>query len=165
MISIDKQIIIFIVITLINVILSTAKSILTVKSSREVASLINAISYGFYAMVVKQMATVSLEVVVIATVGCNLIGVYFSMWLLDKFKKDVFWKVTVIPENVHVKEIKNKLVENKLGFNEYNVNTKYGEQTVLDIFSQDRNSSKKIKEILNENGKMKYHVSEIGKQL
>ena len=97
----------FATITLINVILFTAKSILTVKSSREVASLVNAISYG----------------------------------------------------------LKNKLVENKLGFNEYNVNTKYGEQTVLDIFSQDRNSSKKIKEILSENGKMKYHVSEIGKQL
>jgi len=71
--------IIFFIITLVNVILSTVKSILTVKASRKVAALINAIAYGFYAMVVKQMATVSTSTVVIVTVLCNLIGVYFSM--------------------------------------------------------------------------------------
>ena len=163
--TIEKQIIVFSIITLINVILSTAKSILTVKSSRKVAAWINAISYGFYAMVVKQMSTVSVEVVVIVTVIANLIGVYFSMWLLDKFKKDVFWKITIIPENSAFQNIKKELVENKLGFNEYEVNTKYGDQKALDVFSENQESSKKIKEILKRNGKVKYHISEIGTQL
>lgn len=163
--TIEKQIIVFSIITLINVILSTAKSILTVKSSRKVAAWINAISYGFYAMVVKQMSTVSVEVVVIVTVIANLIGVYFSMWLLDKFKKDVFWKITIIPENSAFQNIKKELVENKLGFNEYEVNTKYGDQKALDVFSENQESSKKIKEILKRNGRVKYHISEIGTQL
>ena len=162
---IEKQIIVFSIITLINVILSTAKSILTVKSSKKVAAWINAISYGFYAMVVKQMSTVSVEVVVIVTVIANLIGVYFSMWLLDKFKKDVFWKITIIPENSAFQNIKKELVENELGFNEYDVNTKYGDQKALDVFSENQESSKKIKEILKRNGKVKYHISEIGTQL
>lgn len=163
--TIEKQIIVFSIVTLINVILSTAKSILTVKSSRKVAAWINAISYGFYAMVVKQMSTVSVEVVVIVTVIANLIGVYFSMWLLDKFKKDVFWKITIIPENSAFQNIKKELVENKLGFNEYEVNTKYGDQKALDVFSENQESSKKIKEILKRNGRVKYHISEIGTQL
>lgn len=163
--TIEKQIIVFSIITLINVMLSTAKSILTVKSSRKVAAWINAISYGFYAMVVKQMSTVSVEVVVIVTVIANLIGVYFSMWLLDKFKKDVFWKITIIPENSAFQNIKKELVENKLGFNEYEVNTKYGDQKALDVFSENQESSKKIKEILKRNGRVKYHISEIGTQL
>lgn len=163
--TIEKQIIVFSIITLINVILSTAKSILTVKSSRKVAAWINAISYGFYAMVVKQMSTVSVEVVVIVTVIANLIGVYFSMWLLDKFKKDVFWKITIIPENSAFQNIKKELIENKLGFNEYEVNTKYGDQKALDVFSENQESSKKIKEILKRNGRVKYHISEIGTQL
>lgn len=163
--TIEKQIIVFSIITLINVILSTAKSILTVKSSRKVAAWINAISYGFYAMVVKQMSTVSVEVVVIVTVIANLIGVYFSMWLLDKFKKDVFWKITIIPENSAFQNIKKELIENKLGFNEYEVNTKYGNQKALDVFSENQESSKKIKEILKRNGRVKYHISEIGTQL
>lgn len=161
----DKAIIIFSIITLINVVLSTAKSILTVKASKGVAASINAVSYGFYAMVVKQMATVSIEVVVIATVICNLIGVYFSMWLLDKFKKDLFWKITVIPATEDFAEIRKELVENDLGFNEYKVNTKYGNQMALDIFSHDQSKSKKIKNILHKYNKMKYHIQEIGNQL
>jgi len=161
----NTTIVTFFIITLINVILSTVKSILTVKSTRGVATAINAISYGFYAMVVKQMATVSTEIVVIATVLCNLIGVYFSMWLLDKFKKDMLWKITVIPQTKSFQSIRKELIENKLGFNEYQVNTKYGNQMALDIFSESQAESKKIKEILDGKGKMKYHILEIGKQL
>ena len=161
----EKTIIIFFIITLINVILSTIKSILTVKASRGIASLINAISYGFYAMVVKQMATVSLEIVIISTVICNLIGVNFSMWLLDKFKKDVLWKITVIPQTKFFENIRAELVLNDLGFNEYPIVTKYGNQMALDIFSNNQNESKKVKEILSENGKMKYHILEISQNL
>lgn len=146
-------------------VLSTAKSILTIKATRKVATLINAISYGFYAMVVKQMATVSLEVVVIVTILANLVGVYFSMWMLDKFRKDVFWKITIIPETKHFENIRKELVENKLGFNEYEVNTRYGNQKALDVFSENTTASKKIKEILSDNGNVKYHISEIGTQL
>lgn len=161
----DKTIIIFSIITFINVILSTAKSILTVRATRGTAALINAISYGFYAMVVKQMATVNVEIVVIVTVLANLVGVYFSMWLLDKFKKDVFWKITVIPETEDLYNIREELIENGLGFNEYSLNTKYGNQVALDIFSQNQEKSKKIKEILSRRTKVKYHIQEIGKQL
>ena len=161
----EKTIIIFFIITLINVILSTIKSILTVKASRGIASLINAISYGFYAMVVKQMATVSLEIVIISTVICNLIGVNFSMWLLDKFKKDVLWKITVIPQTKFFENIRAELVLNNLGFNEYPIITKYGNQMAFDIFSNNQNESKNVKEILNRNGKMKYHILEISQNL
>lgn len=161
----DKTIIIFSIITLVNVILSTAKSILTVRASRKVAAVINAFSYGFYAMVVKQMATVNLHSVVIITVICNLIGVYFSMWILDKFKKDVFWKITVIPEMSSFSSIRSELIDNDLGFNEYYVNTKYGNQIALDIFSQNQEKSKKIKEILKKYDKVKYHIQEIGNEL
>lgn len=163
--NIDAEILLFAIITLINVVLSTAKSILTIKASRKVAALINAVSYGFYAMVVKQMASVSLEAVVIITVLANLIGVYFSMWLLDKFKKDVFWKVTIIPKNENFADIRKELVENELGFNEYEVNTRDGNQKALDVFSENTAASKKLKEILNKYGNVKYHISEIGNQL
>ena len=161
----DKAVIFFCIITLINVILSTTKSVLTVRSTKGVATLINAIAYGFYAMVVKQMATVSTEMVVIATVGANLIGVYFSLWLLDKFKKDVLWKISVVPKVGNLKSIKRDLKACGLGFNEYSLSTKYGERFALDIFSESQAESKKIKEILELNGKVKYHVLEIKNQL
>jgi uncharacterized protein YebE (UPF0316 family) len=163
--TMSTTIIIFFIITLVNVILSTVKSILTVKASRKVAALINAIAYGFYAMVVKQMATVSTSIVVIVTVLCNLIGVYFSMWLLEKFKKDVLWKITVIPKIDAADTLKAKLIENGLGFNFYPINTKYGSQIGFDIFSATQEESKIIKDILQEVGMIKYYILEIDKQL
>lgn len=160
----DKAVIMFATMTLINVILGTAKSILTIKASRVTAAIVNAIAYGFYAMVIKQMVSFDLNIVLTVTILANLIGVYFSMWLLDKFKKDVFWKITVIPENSQFKRVRKELVENGLGFNEYKINTKYGEQMALDIFSANQSTSSKIKKILSE-GKIKYHIQEIGNQL
>lgn len=161
----NTAIIIFFIITLINVVLSTVKSILTIKASRGVATLINAITYGFYAVVVKQMATVDTQTVVIATVVCNLIGVYFSMWLLDRFKKDMLWKITVIPKTDRAERLKERLIENGLGFNLYPINTRYGSQIAFDIFSSSQDESKIVKNILQEIGTVKYHVLEIGKQL
>lgn len=161
----NTTIIIFFIITLVNVILSTVKSILTVKASRKVAAFINAIAYGFYAVVVKQMATVSTSTVVIVTVLCNLIGVYFSMWLLEKFKKDVLWKITVIPKIDAADALKAKLIENGLGFNFYPINTKYGSQIGFDIFSATQEESKIIKDIFQEVGMIKYYILEIDKQL
>lgn len=161
----DKATVIFFIITLINVVLSTMKSVLTVKASRTSAALINAIAYGFYALVVKQMASVDITTVVLMTVISNLIGVYFSMWLLDKFKNDMLWKITVIPEADKTEGIKEGLVNAGLGFNEYQVNTKYGNQSALDIFSQTQAESKQIKDILKDGGRVKYHISEIRNQL
>ena len=84
-------IIIFTVCSLVNVILSTMKTILTVRSTKVVASVVNAVTYGFYAIVVKQLASLDLTVTVIVTIATNLIGVYLSMWLMDKMKKDCFY--------------------------------------------------------------------------
>ena len=88
-------IIIFTVCSLVNVILSTMKTILTVRSTKVVASVINAVTYGFYAIVVKQLASLDLIVTVIVTIATNLIGVYISMWIMDKMKKDCLWKISV----------------------------------------------------------------------
>lgn len=161
----EKTIMIFFAITLINVVLSTIKSVLTVRSTRSVAALINAVAYGFYAMVVKQMATVDLQTVIIATVICNLIGVYFSMWLLDKTKKDILWKITVIPEIDSLHSMKARLVQNGIGYNEYEISTKYGKRNALDIFSESQKESRKVKEIISVSGKVKFHIMEVGKSL
>lgn len=161
----NQTIIIFVIITFINVILSTMKSILTVKASREVATLINAISYGFYAMVVKQMSTVSTEVVVIATILCNLVGVYFSMWLLDKFKKDKVWKVSIIATEEDAVEVKQQLIKANLSFTEYEIKGKHGFSCGIDIYSKDQKDSKILKEILSKYNNIRYHYIEIGKEL
>ena len=157
--------VVFVIVNLVNVILSTMKSILTIKSTRAVASLINALSYGFYALIVKQMANYDIAIVVTVTILANLIGVYTSMWLLDKFKKDKLLKVTVIPHATDVIKMRELLIQNGLGFNEYKIFAKYGETSGFDIFSNSQIESATLRTILNSFGSVKYHILEIGKGL
>ena len=154
-------IIIFTVCSLVNVILSTMKTILTVRSTKVVASIINAVTYGFYAIVVKQLASLDLTVTVIVTIATNLIGVYLSMWLMDKMKKDCLWKISVTTKDKNiVKKIENFDIEYTMSPIQYKKETYYS----IEIFSKNQKDSTIIKNILNEY-KVKYNVTEITKTL
>ena len=154
-------IIIFTVCSLVNVILSTMKTILTVCSTKVVASIINAVTYGFYAIVVKQLASLDLTVTVIVTIATNLIGVYLSMWLMDKMKKDCLWKISITTKDKSiVKKIENFDIEYTLSPIQYKKETYYS----IEIFSKNQKDSTIIKNILNEY-KVKYNVTEITKTL
>ena len=154
-------IIIFTVCSLVNVILSTMKTILTVRSTKVVASIINAVTYGFYAIVVKQLASLDLTVTVIVTIATNLIGVYLSMWLMDKMKKDCLWKISVTTKDKSIiKKIENFDIEYTLSPIQYKKETYYS----IEIFSKNQKDSSIIKNILNEY-KVKYNVTEITKTL
>ena len=154
-------IIIFTVCSLVNVILSTMKTILTVRSTKIVASVINAVTYGFYAIVVKQLASLDLTVTVIVTIATNLIGVYISMWIMDKMKKDCLWKISIITKDKSiVKKIENFDIEYTLSPIQYKKETYYS----IEIFSKNQKDSTIIKNILNEY-KVKYNVTEITKTL
>ena len=154
-------IIIFTVCSLVNVILSTMKTILTVRSTKIVASIINAVTYGFYAIVVKQLASLDLIVTVIVTIATNLIGVYLSMWLMDKMKKDCLWKISVTTKDKSiVKKIENFDIEYTMSPIQYKKETYYS----IEIFSKNQKDSTIIKNILNEY-KVKYNVTEITKTL
>ena len=154
-------IIIFTVCSLVNVILSTMKTILTVRSTKVVASIINAVTYGFYAIVVKQLASLDLTVTVIVTIATNLIGVYLSMWLMDKMKKDCLWKISVTTKNKSIaKKIENFDIEYTMSPIQYKQETYYS----IEIFSKNQKDSTIIKNILNEY-KVKYNVTEITKTL
>lgn len=155
------QIIIFTVCSLVNVILSTMKTILTVRSTKVVASIINAVTYGFYAIVVKQLASLDLTVTVIVTIATNLIGVYLSMWIMDKMKKDCLWKISVTTRDKSLtKKIENFDIEYTMSPIQYKNETYYS----LEIFSKNQKDSTIIKNILNEY-KVKYNVTEITKTL
>ena len=154
-------IIIFTVCSLVNVILSTMKTILTVRSTKVVASIINAVTYGFYAIVVKQLASLDLTVTVIVTIATNLIGVYLSMWLMDKMKKDCLWKISITTKDKSiVKKIENFDIEYTLSPIQYKKEKYYS----IEIFSKNQKDSTIIKNILNEY-KVKYNVTEITKTL
>ncbi|MBR6552554.1 MAG: hypothetical protein IKT89_06915, partial [Clostridia bacterium] len=60
---------------MVNVVLSTVKSILTIKASNLTASLINAISYAFNAIVIKQLVGFDTTTTIVVVVVTNFVGV------------------------------------------------------------------------------------------
>ena len=86
----------FFIISLINVILSSTKSICTVRYGRGINVLTNVAAYSFYAVVVKQTANLPLVVTVVSTAIANALGVWLSYVILDRIQKDRLWKLEVV---------------------------------------------------------------------
>ena len=85
-------IIFYLGVQLINVILNTFKTIITARGSMIPAAVINALTFGFYTIVVALTADISnLWVNMAITIFANFIGVCFSIWLLNKLRKDKLW--------------------------------------------------------------------------
>lgn len=150
----------FFICSLINVMLSTLKTILTVKASKGVATIINAITYGFYAIVVKQLASLDLITTVTVTIITNIIGVYVSMWLLEKTKKDCLWKISVTTkDNTLVEKLEKFSISYVMNPVQYKKQTYYN----IDVFSENQKDSSIIENILKEY-KVKYNITEINKK-
>lgn len=141
-----KTIIIFAILQLVNVMLNTAKAVLTIKANKLVASIANAVTYGFYSIIVQWTAKTDLSITIPITIVTNLIGVYISLLILEKVKKDKLWKITVSVPKEYYQVVKGCLVEKELGFIEYETNNE--NYKVFDIFSHTQKDSEEIKKIV-----------------
>lgn len=152
-----NTLIIFIILNILNVVIQTAKTLMTVKSSKLVASLINALAYGFYTIVLVYMnCDLSLWKKAVIVGACNLVGVYIIKDLEEKMRKENLWKVeaTVLTEQQPL--IIEQLKLTGISFN-YIEST--GKITIFNIYCENKKQSKAIKDIL-VLADAKYFVSE-----
>ena len=77
------MLVLYIVISLVNVFLHIVRSILVIKSSKMVASLANCICYTFSAVVVKFIAETDLMIAILVQASTNFIGCYLAMVFCD----------------------------------------------------------------------------------
>ena len=82
----EKMVIIFVVCSLINVILSTLKTLIMVNAGRGSAIIINAVCYGFYTLVVKQLSAVNYATAVVVTILANIVGVWISYKIMVSYQ-------------------------------------------------------------------------------
>ena len=97
-----KLLLTFIILNILNVIIQTIKSIATIKCEKGMASIVNAIAYGLYTIVlVYTMCDLPLMAKALIVGLCNLVGVYVVKFFEEKARKDKLWliKVTVPSEN------------------------------------------------------------------
>lgn len=160
------SVIIFFIITLCNVMLSTVKSILTIKGTPKVSAFINTIYYSFYTIVLQQIVAFPIEIAFVVTAVGNAIGVYTSKIILEHFRKEDLWKISVTAQNEEIaKNIIEQLNENNLSFRVFDIEKKSGRTKGIDIFSETQKESEVVSNILKKYQGLKYHVTVAIKEL
>lgn len=151
-----NTILLFALCTAVNVILSTIKSILTVNGGKVSASLINAITYGFYSYVIVLTSADGMPIwlKMAITAVCNFIGVYLVKWIEEKARRDKLWKVELTVPTKYT---------NTIDFDLHDVPHSYIElsdkHTLFNFYCATQKESAKVKAIANQY-EAKYFVAE-----
>ena len=100
-----KLLILFIVLSVVNVILNTIKSIVTVNGGKMSAAIINAVTFFVYTyVIIYTNCELPMFTKAIITGIVNFIGVYVVKWIEEKAKKDKLWlvKITIPKANYYL---------------------------------------------------------------
>lgn len=151
----------FVILSILNVVFSTIKSITTVKSSPLCASLISALYYSYYNIVlIYTVADFPLWQKVAVTFACNLVGVYLVKWAEAKTRKDRLWEIRgTIKDPRDVTKCMEILNKEQIPYNYIDV-TKY---VIFNCYSATQADSTVIKNAF-EQCNAKYFATE-GKEL
>ena len=142
-----NTILLFALCTAVNVILSTIKSILTVKGGKLSASFINALTYGFYSYVIVLTSADGMPIwlKMAITAVCNFVGVYLVKWIEEKARKDKLWKVELTVPTKYT---------NTIDFDLHDVPHSYIElsdkHTLFNFYCATQKASAKVKAIANQ---------------
>lgn len=151
-----NTILLFALCTAVNVILSTIKSILTVKGGKLSASLINALTYGFYSYVIVLTSADGMPIwlKMAITAVCNFIGVYLVKWIEEKARKDKLWKVELTVPTKYTTTIDFDLHDVPHSYIELS-----DKHTLFNFYCATQKESAKVKAIANQY-EAKYFVAE-----
>lgn len=151
-------IIVFTICSLINVMLSTIKTIVMYKKNILSSAFVNAITYGFYTIIVVLMAggEMPLGWKILLTALTNFVGVALSMMIMRKLEKDKLWKVEATVIYKYKDDVCDMLNKAKVP---YNYIEGVGKYTLFNIFCSTQQQSAAVKEILKAY-EAKYFVSE-----
>lgn len=148
-----KFLIIFIGLSIVNVIFSTIRSITTLKSGKLVASLISGGYYAFYnIMLIYTVIDFPMWQKCLITFVCNVVGVFLVKWGEEKARKDKLWKIEATFNIEDLEEINNST-----GISHSYIEV--GHHVIFNFYAENQRQSAIVKDIIKKyNGK--YFVSE-----
>lgn len=154
-----NMLILFIVLTIVNTIIQTVKSIATVKCGKTAAALINAFAYGLYTYVIIFTSAEGLNIhtKAIITALANLVGVYVVKLIEEKGRKDKLWRIeaTFAHKENFIHNLKVWAEINHIAINYIDIEKYY----IVNFYAPTQKESAVIKEFVTRfNGK--YFVSE-----
>lgn len=152
----NKLLVIFILLSVANVIIQTVKSLVTIKCGKGLASIVNAVAFGLYTVVIVYTnADFPLWEKVVITALVNLVGVYLVKLIEEKLRKDKLWKIEVTVLNSVTNEFENALKGVDLPHNFIEI----GRYTIFNIYCETQADSIIAKGIITKYN-AKYFASE-----
>lgn len=152
---------VFVVLNFVNVLVNTARSLLTIKGGKWIASVMNAICYGYYTIIIVITATYEMPLAVkcVAVALVNFIGVFTIKFCEEKMRKDKRWIImaTAKVSNNAIKDVATKLKD--LGIRLLYSTVVEDRLYSLQIFSRNSKETTMIKAIL-DNYNIRYSAVE-----
>lgn len=141
-----KLLLLFFILSSINVVFSTIKSLVTIKGNAFTASILSALYYAYYNIVIiYTVAEFPLWQKIIVTFVCNLLGVFIVKYFEQRARKDKLWKVECTILSKYTDEA-HKLL------NEFNIPHNYvenvGKYTLLNMYCATQEESKVAKQLI-----------------
>lgn len=132
---------------LINVVLSTIRSIVLIKGSKKTAVIFNVISYTINAFVTALIAGVVTNVIFVCVITAitNLIGVWLGLTIVDKLRKDQLWRISTTVKITNYKKFIDELKDNKIKFITFE--TDWDKIKLVDVFSHNKEESQLLHNI------------------
>ena len=156
-----NAIVIFAIATVVNVSLSTIRSICTIKGGKWLSAITNAVCYGFYPLIVMLTAKGTVDIIINMTITAiaNFVCVWLIKFIEEKARKDKLWKVeATIPNQGISAEYDDCLIELKNA----NISMNYidiDKYILVNCYCATQAESSVVKEILDRYN-AKYFVSE-----
>lgn len=137
----------FIALTIINVILNTARTIITVKGGTFISALVSAVAFAFYTLfVIYTVCELPMWLKVGITGVTNFIGVYIVKWIELKVRKDRLWMVDVVIYEKNLTFVKDYLNKHGIQFSEMPISNSGSH--VFHIYSNTQDESRNIRDLL-----------------
>ncbi len=113
-----KFLLVFFLLTFVNVTASTVKTLLTIKGGKTVAAISSGLYFAYYNIVlIYTVADFPLWQKCAITFVCNVIGVYIVKYMEEKMRKDRMWKIEATFRQSHKKEVIEAAESSKLPYN------------------------------------------------
>ena len=142
------SLIVFTILTTINVVLNTARVIITVKGGVFLSSIISALAFGFYTIMTVVIVSSPLDnwVKGLITAIVNFVGTYFVKWLEMKVRRDKLWMVDVVLTGSQIYAAKSYLDPWKIQYIEIPISNSDSSQ--FHIYSKTQDESRHIRDLL-----------------
>jgi hypothetical protein len=137
----------FVVLTVINVILNTARTIITVRGGMFWSSLIAAIAFGFYTIVIiYTVCDLPMWMKATVTALANFVGTYLVKYVEMKMRKERLWMVDVVLTGPQIYAAKSYLDPWKIQYTEIPISNSDSSQ--FHIYSKTQDESRRIRDLL-----------------